>query len=69
LFVGGTSLARRQAMKKSTSKLALKRHTIQRLQPDELAQVNGGSLSVYNPSGGITSLNPSGGITSLSGGR
>jgi hypothetical protein len=54
---------------KKPKKLSLDKQTIRSLQMDELAQVNGGSLSLqtsikYNPSGGITSYNPSGGITS-----
>ena len=58
-------------MKKTSKKLSLTTTTIRDLTGNDLTQVVGGSISVYNPSGGITSLNPSGGITSLnpSGGR
>jgi hypothetical protein len=43
----------------STKQLAFSTTTVRPLQGDDLAKVNGGSISVYNPSGGITSLNTS----------
>lgn len=47
--------------KPTTNKLAVATQTIRPLQSTELAQVNGGSVSVSSG----TSINPSGGITSL----
>ncbi len=59
-------------MKKITKKLSLSTTTIRDLQTSELAHVAGGSISVYNPSGGsivmppgTSVILPSGGITSL----
>jgi hypothetical protein len=58
-------------MKKPTKKLTLTTTTIRDLQTTELADVVGGSVSVYNPSGGrivmtpSTVILPSGGITSF----
>jgi hypothetical protein len=60
-------------MKKPTKKLSLTTETIRNLQSDELTRVVGGSVSVYNPSGGsiqissgtsVISRNPSGGLPS-----
>jgi len=58
-------------MKKPTKKLSLTTETIRNLQADELTRVVGGSVSVYNPSGGsassgtsVISRNPSGGLPS-----
>ena len=48
--------------KPTTKKLSFNTHTIRQLQGEELAQVNGGSVSVQS---GTSVINPSGGITSL----
>ena len=51
-------------MKKPTKKLSVTTQTIRHLQDETLAQIAGGSLSVF-ASSGTSVIAPSGGITSL----